>query len=300
MIAPVKTPPRSLEVSIKFVTPHPANPRRDFDETELRQLANSLAEHGLIEPIVVRKSTGRTFQLVAGERRLRAAALAGWEKIPAIVRELTDADALVLQLVENLQRRDLNAIEKAQGIKQLCEPTENGGAGKTHAEAGEMFGRERAWATNLIRLLTLPEVWQQRIVTGELSESQARALLPYARKPAILARIEADMVKNPWAWRTREDFERNAAQLASDSESPAVAELKPARVVRGAAAARNGQPLDTIPIRPRLVSDAAGDVATQWTAADIASAVAALETIEELQLVTQAVAARQRELEGAA
>jgi len=232
----IKRPDRNAAgLPIQTIDPHPFNPRTEFDAAELDRLAESLRTHRLLQPVLVREAPDGRYQLIAGERRLRAAEKAGWKNVPAIVRDVSDAEALVLGLVENIERRDLNPIEKARGLARLCAPAADGGGGLTQEQAAAMFKHGKEWACNLMRLLTLPDVWQQRIAAGELSEAHARALVPYAKRPAVLARIEDDLLANPWSWRTRDDFERNAALLAETAETkPAPpAELKPMRAAPG-------------------------------------------------------------------
>jgi ParB/RepB/Spo0J family partition protein len=234
---PAKEPERRADgLPVKLIDPHPFNARTEIVDAELDQLAASLRDHGLLQPIVVREAPKGRYQLIAGERRLRAAERAGWPNVPAIVRAATDGEALIMGLVENIQRRDLNAIEKARGLARLCAPVKDGGCGLTQAQAAGMFGHVKNWASRLVGLLELPDVWQQRIVSGELSERQARALVPYADRPAVLARIEDDMRANPWSWRSQEDFERNAALLAETADTkpkPAPTELRPMRAAPG-------------------------------------------------------------------
>jgi len=171
-------------IEIGLIEPHPDNPRKTFEPAEIEALAGSLQQHGLLQPIVVREH-GKGYQLVAGERRFRAAKQAGWDQVPAVVRELTDAAALELMLVENLDREGLNPLETAAGLVNLTKPLDAGGAGLTQAAAAERFGRSQSWAANLIRLLELPEPWRGRLISGEITESQGRSLLAYAGSPVL-------------------------------------------------------------------------------------------------------------------
>lgn len=147
-------------------------PRRRFDATELQELAASMRENGILQPLLVRVVDGE-YELVAGERRLRAARMAGLEKVPVTVREdLDDRDALKLALLENVQRADLNPIEEARGYRRLIYEFE-----MTQAELAERLGKSRTAVTNTLRLLNLPEELRTRLETGDLSAGHARALL---------------------------------------------------------------------------------------------------------------------------
>ncbi len=150
----------------------PYQPRTEFDDAAIASLAASLAERGAIQPIVVRRVGGR-YELVAGERRLRAARAAGLESLPAVVRDLSDDEAATITLVENIQREDLNPIDEAQALRGLADRL-----GQTHEQVAERVGRARATVTNLIRLLELcPEV-QKLIRDGKISMGHARVLVP--------------------------------------------------------------------------------------------------------------------------
>jgi ParB family chromosome partitioning protein len=159
------------EVSLRRIRPNPFQPRREFDPEALAELQASIRENGLLQPLVVRPSGGG-FELVAGERRLRA--LTGLEQTsaPAIVRELSDEQMLLLALVENLQREELNAIEEAVAYQRLID-----GFGLTQSEVASRVGRSRSTVANSLRLLTLPQQVQELVGTGELTAGHARAVL---------------------------------------------------------------------------------------------------------------------------
>lgn len=160
-----------LQLSLQTIIPNPYQPREGFDEQGLIKLADSLAEQGLQQPLVVRK-TAEGYQLVMGERRLRAARILGWKRIPAVVRDVDDKQVLQFALVENLQREDLNAIEEAKAFSQLVEKFD-----MTHEGIGKLVGKSRTAVTNTIRLLQLPQEVQDMVSHETLHPGAARALL---------------------------------------------------------------------------------------------------------------------------
>ena len=163
------------------IVAHPDQPRRRFDEAALDELGRSIAARGLIQPIMVRPLPGGSYQIVAGERRWRAAQRAHLHEIPAVVRELDDAATLEIALVENMQRQDLNAIEEAEGLSRLLHDY-----GHTQQELGELVHKSRSHVTNLLRLLELPQAVRDHVASGALSMGHARALVT-AADPASLA-----------------------------------------------------------------------------------------------------------------
>src|SRR4051794_30579383 len=160
------------EVPLDLVRPNPRQPRRDFDEGALAELAESIRSRGLLQPVVVRPLAGGEYELVAGERRVRASELAGLQIIPAVVREADDWERLDLALAENMAREDLNAVEEARACAMLVEDL-----GITKGEVGRRVGRSRVAISNLIRLLELPEEALELIEAGQLTEGHGRALL---------------------------------------------------------------------------------------------------------------------------
>ena len=164
--------PALREVSTSAVSPNPRQPRGSFDESELAELAASIREVGLLQPIVVRELAPERYELVAGERRLRAAKLAGLTRLPAIVRDTSDADLLREALIENIHRVQLNPLEEAAAYQQLLEDF-----GVTHEELAERLGKSRSTISNALRLLTLPPALQRRVAAGVLSAGHAKALL---------------------------------------------------------------------------------------------------------------------------
>ncbi|GLS41875.1 chromosome partitioning protein ParB [Mesorhizobium tianshanense] len=171
-------------VPIEFVSPNPKNPRRHFGDAELTDLAQSIREHGVVQPVVARPSPtqpGR-YEIIAGERRWRAAQRAGLSEIPIIVRDVNDRTALELAIIENVQRTDLNPIEESLGYQQLINDH-----GYTQADLGQVIGKSRSHVANTLRLLKLPEVIRDMLVDGALSAGHARTLVT-AEDPAGLAK----------------------------------------------------------------------------------------------------------------
>ncbi|HYW16027.1 MAG TPA: ParB/RepB/Spo0J family partition protein [Allosphingosinicella sp.] len=177
--APVRGGIQMMPVS--SIEPHPDQPRRHFDEEALEELAASIRQRGLIQPIVVRPH-GHNYQIVAGERRWRAAQRARLHEIPVIVRDFDDAETLEVALLENIQRRDLNALEEAEGYRRLINEY-----GHTQEELGKLVSKSRSHISNLMRLLDLPEKVRNLVETGQLSMGHARALIG-ASDPEGLAR----------------------------------------------------------------------------------------------------------------
>jgi ParB family chromosome partitioning protein len=161
-------------LDLSQVEPSPHQPRREFAEKELEELARSIRTSGILQPILVRPAAGG-YQIVAGERRWRAARLAGLERIPAVVREIDDQRAAVFSLVENVQRTDLNAIEKARAFREILDLSKG-----NQGELAKQVGLDRSTVTNFLRLLDLPEDVQAMVSRGTLSMGHARALLGLA------------------------------------------------------------------------------------------------------------------------
>jgi len=161
-------------IPVDRINPSPFNPRKSFDEAELEELANSIREKGLVQPIVLRPlgSSGHHYEIVAGERRWRAAQRASLHVVPAIVRALSDQEALELAIIENVQRTDLNVIEEATGYRELIERFDY-----TQEELGQIIGKSRSHLANTLRLLKLPDSIQTMVRNGDLSAGHARALI---------------------------------------------------------------------------------------------------------------------------
>jgi len=163
------------KLPIEDIVPNPNQPRIHFNETELRELSESIQEHGVLQPLLVRKH-GNGYEIIAGERRYQASKLAGLEELPVIIKEVNDEEMLALALIENLQRSDLNPVEEAKGYRQLIDAS-----GMTQEALSKAVSKSRSAITNSLRLLDLPEVVQQMIFEGKLTAGHARAILavPY-------------------------------------------------------------------------------------------------------------------------
>ncbi len=159
-------------VGISEVEPNKSQPRKFFDKEKIAELASSIAEHGLLQPIIVRK-VGERYQIISGERRWRASRMAGQTEIPVIVKEIDDKTALEIGLIENLQREDLNAVEEAKGYKTLIEEY-----GLTQEEISKRVGKSRPVVANAMRILALPQEILDLVLAGKLTSGHARALLP--------------------------------------------------------------------------------------------------------------------------
>jgi len=170
--SPLKQEKKLPKVNVRLIDSNPAQPRQDFDPEEIKSLAESLSAHGLLQPLVVRQ-VGQRYQLVAGERRLRAAIQAGWVDVPVHVVEADDRQMAELAIVENLQRKDLNPLEKAASFQKYLQEY-----GCTQEELAGRLKLDRSTIANLIRLLELPETVQEAIRRGKITQGHARALLP--------------------------------------------------------------------------------------------------------------------------
>lgn len=159
------------EVQVKDIHANQNQPRKNFDEQKLNELADSIKEHGILQPVILRKKAG-TYELVAGERRWRAAQKAGIEKIPAIIKDLSDSDVMEIALIENLQREDLNPLEEAAAYKKLIEEF-----GMTQEELSKRVGKSRSQIANTVRLLNLDDEIKELISEGKMTAGHARALL---------------------------------------------------------------------------------------------------------------------------
>jgi ParB family chromosome partitioning protein len=186
------------ELPLELISPNPRQPRRRFDEETLAALAGSLGERGVLQPVLVRPKAGGTYELVAGERRWRAARIAGLETIPALVRPRADAEALELALIENMAREDLNPIEEARACAALVEEL-----GLTREEIGRRVGRGRVAVTNLMRLLDLPDEVIELLKEGTLSQGHGRALL-LAEDHQARRRLAREGAADGWSVRVTE------------------------------------------------------------------------------------------------
>lgn len=180
-IAAQGTTGAELQIPIEQIQPNPDQPRKRFEESDLSDLAASVKERGVIQPLIVRKTGDATYEIVAGERRWRAAQIAQLHNLPVIVREFTDVEVLEVAIIENIQRADLNAIEEAAGYRQLMDRF-----GHTQEKMAEALGKSRSHIANLLRLLNLPDPVLDMVRDGELSAGHARSLVP-AKDPLALA-----------------------------------------------------------------------------------------------------------------
>lgn len=169
------------KVKLVDIVPNKDQPRKKFNETSLSELADSISQHGVIQPLLVRPLSGGTYQLVAGERRWRASRMAGIKEVPVVIKELDDEEASVISMIENLQREDLNAIEEADGIKYLMNKY-----GLTQEEVSEKVGKSRSAVANALRLLKLPETVSEYVKDGILSAGHAKALLPLENEDKMI------------------------------------------------------------------------------------------------------------------
>ena len=202
------------EVPVDLIDPNPRQPRRAFDGAGLAELAESIRARGVLQPVVVRGLPGGRYELVAGERRLRASRIAGIESIPAMVRDADDWERLDLALAENMAREDLNAVEEARACAMLVDDL-----GLTREEVGRRVGRSRAAISNLIRLLDLPEEALELIERGELSEGHGRAILT-CKDHLLRKRLARDARDGGWSVRETEQRARPAEDGTGDEASP--------------------------------------------------------------------------------
>ena len=177
-------------LSINEVEPNRNQPRKNFNQKALEELAKSIEQNGIIQPILVRPMSDGSYQLIAGERRWRAARMAGLHEVPVTIREMTDEEASVFALIENLQREDLNPVEEAEGLKSLIETY-----GFTQEEAADKVGKSRTAVTNTLRLLKLPSPVLQMLGDGKISAGHARALLGLDEEKEMLRIAEATVAQ---------------------------------------------------------------------------------------------------------
>jgi ParB family chromosome partitioning protein len=194
------------EIAVELVSPNPRQPRKAFDQEALQALADSLDEQGVVQPIIVRPVAGGTYELVAGERRWRAAQIAGLDRIPALVRPRDDAQSLEVALVENMAREDLNPVEEARAVAALVEEL-----GLTREQVGRRVGRSRVAVSNLLRILDLPDEALELLESGALSEGHGRALL-VAEDHGERRRLARLAAEQGWSVRVTEAQARAAAQ----------------------------------------------------------------------------------------
>ncbi|MCY0092809.1 ParB/RepB/Spo0J family partition protein [Hoeflea ulvae] len=203
-------------VPIEHVSRNPRNPRRSFDPADLEDLSRSIRQHGIVQPVMVRTGDVGRYEIIAGERRWRAAQMAGLVEIPVIVRDVDDKTALEIAIVENVQRADLNALEEAQGYEQLIAQY-----GYTQNDLGEVIGKSRSHVANSLRLLKLPDEVRNMLAEGALSAGHARAIVSTS-DPIGLAKLIADRGLSV------RDAERLAQKDADQSSKPQGLDTKPA------------------------------------------------------------------------
>ena len=187
----------ATDLAVDAISPNPNQPRKDFDDAALQELATSLRQSGFLQPVVVRRH-GEGYQLIVGERRWRAAKLAGLSRIPAVVREATDAQSLELALVENLLREDLNPIEEAEAYQRLLAEF-----GWTQEDLAQRVGRDRSTVANCLRLLKLPPLIQDDLRAGRLTMGHARALLALTETDDLL-KLREQILSQAWSVRATE------------------------------------------------------------------------------------------------
>ena len=175
-------------VQIKDIQKNPYQPRKEFSEEKIQELAQSIKENGLIQPIIVRKSPVLGYEILAGERRYRASMVAGLSEVPVIVKQLSDQDMMLHSIIENLQRENLNPIEEAKAYQSLIDK------GFTHTEIAEKMGKSRPYITNLVRLLGLPKHILTEVESGRLSQAHARLLIQLSsdKQDKLLNRIQTE------------------------------------------------------------------------------------------------------------
>lgn len=175
-------------VQIKDIQKNPYQPRKEFSEEKIQELAQSIKENGLIQPIIVRKSPVLGYEILAGERRYRASIAAGLSEVPVIVKQLSDQDMMLHSIIENLQRENLNPIEEAKAYQSLIDK------GFTHTEIAEKMGKSRPYITNLVRLLGLPKHILTEVESGRLSQAHARLLIQLSsdKQNKLLNRIQTE------------------------------------------------------------------------------------------------------------
>ncbi|UEM21004.1 ParB/RepB/Spo0J family partition protein [Skermanella mucosa] len=229
---------QSRQMPIEFVTPGKFQPRRRFDQEAIQSLVDSVRERGILQPLLVRQHPDdpKIYEIIAGERRWRAAQLAGLHQVPVVVREFTDREALEIALIENIQRQDLTALEEAEGYKRLMDEF-----GHTQDALAKALGKSRSHIANMLRLLTLPLQVKQLVQDGSITAGHARALLSVP-DPVAAAHQVVEKGLNV----------RQVEQLARDAQNPREEPAPPAPiggsapVSRGTAPARPGKDPDTL------------------------------------------------------
>jgi ParB family transcriptional regulator, chromosome partitioning protein len=235
------------EVPVELIEPNPRQPRRDFDEEALVALSESIRARGVLQPVVVRPLAGGRYELVAGERRLRASKLAGLDEIPAVIRQADDWERLDLALAENMARVDLNPVEEARACAMLVDDL-----GLSKAEVGRRVGKSRVAVSNLVRLLELPDEALESIEAGELSEAHGRAILT-CKDHEARKRLARDARAHDWSVR---ETERRARELeAGEPPRRAAAGVHPDHAAALAAVEESLSAALGRPVRARAKGD---------------------------------------------
>lgn len=206
----LKEDSEGTELNLDQLSPNPFQPRSDFDQEKLDELAQSIKEHGIIQPIVVRHVEDK-YQIVAGERRWRAAQIAGLEKVPVVVKEIDDASMMQMALIENVQREDLNPMEEALAYKRLMDEFE-----LKQDEVASRVGKSRSAVANSVRLLNLPDEVQNLVSQGNISSGHARALLGLASKDMVIKLAER-IVSKGLSVRQVEEIIKDMHRLSSNT-----------------------------------------------------------------------------------
>ena len=214
---------RVVEIPLSDLRPNPYQPRKSFDETTLQELANSIEQSGVFQPIIVRKSAVKGYELIAGERRFRASKLAGKETIPAIIREFDEEAMMQIAVLENLQREDLNPLEEAEAYEMLMKNLK-----LTQADVANRLGKSRPYIANYLRLLTLPKLVKEMVQDERLSMGQARTLLGLKKKDQIL-KLANRAVKESLTVRQLEQIvnEYNEGKAKDKKNGPRLTKEKP-------------------------------------------------------------------------
>lgn len=201
---------KTVTLRISEIEPNRAQPRKQFDEASLAELSESIAQHGVLQPLLVRPMTDGSYQLVAGERRWRASRMAGLTEVPVVIREMDDQQASELALIENLQREDLNPMEEALGYKTLMDKY-----GLTQEETAKAVNKSRPAVANALRLLNLPQPITEMVAGGKISAGHARAILSFSTQEEQMEAVQA-VVKNGLSVR---DIEKRAKQANNAKKS---------------------------------------------------------------------------------
>lgn len=211
-----------LEIPLSELRPNPYQPRKTFDESSLQELATSIEQSGVFQPIIVRKSAVKGYEIIAGERRFRASKLAKKETIPAIIREFDEEAMMQIAVLENLQREDLNPLEEAEAYEMLMKNLK-----LTQAEVAERLGKSRPYIANYLRLLSLPKLVKEMVQDGRLTQGQARTLLGLKNKDQIL-KLANRCVKENLTVRQLEQIVNNMNDVKEEKKkTPRIVKEKP-------------------------------------------------------------------------